>query len=387
MTNPSITIADLLALGDLTGADRGFNVGADILTHTADGVPLNTLWDEFSNDLVQWNSTRNAIAALFTSETTESMAQLPNGGDQIEMEDASEFGVPQSVQVKPSYLRMGFPLSWIDAGIRYTRKFLRDATAEQIRTQHAAVLDADNRIVFRRTMRALTDKAVAGSRQANENGVTIYDLWDGSANEVPPPYAGKTFTSTHSHYLVSGAATVDGGDLKALIDTIQEHGFGLRGAGEQIVIMVNPVEADVISTFRRNPADTAKDPYDFIPSVSAPAYLTDLTVIGDKAPAAFNGLAIEGSYGDAWITKNYFVPAGYVIAVGTAGAGSSRNPLWFRQHVTPGLQGLRLLPQYERYPLLEATYEHGFGVAVRHRSAAAVMQIKASGSYENPSWP
>ncbi|WP_109210599.1 MULTISPECIES: hypothetical protein [Microbacterium] len=374
---------------DIVGADRGFNVAADILTHTADGVQLNTLWNEFSSQLIEWNQTRNAIAALFTRNTTESFAQVIAGSDSVEFEKQSEFGVPQAVRVQPGYTRMGFPLDWFDVGIRYTRKFLRDATAEQVRAQHQAVLEADNRATFRDTMRALTSKAQAGSRPVNENGVEIFDLWDGSAGEAPPAYAGRTFSSTHDHYLVSGAAAIDSGDVEALIATIQEHGHGLRTSNEQLIIMVNPAQADAIWTWRKNEvnANGAVAKYDFIPAASAPAYLTDLSIVGDRAPAQFSGLALDGSYGDAWITKNHFVPAGYVIAVATGGPGSLRNPLWFREHPVAANRGLRLLPQYERYPLVEATYEHGYGLGVRYRSAAAVMQIKASGSYDNPTWP
>jgi hypothetical protein len=383
----SLKIADFNR--DIVGADRGFNVAADILTHTADGVSLNTLWNDFSDVLTEWNKTRNAIAALFTRTTTESFTQVIAGSDQVEFEKQSEFGVPQAVRVTPSYNRMGFPLEWSDIGIRYTRRFLRDATAEQVRAQHQAVLEADNRAVFRDTMKALTSKAQSGTRPANENGVEVYDLWDGSANETPPSYAGRTFSSTHDHYLVSGAATIDSGDVEALITTIQEHGHGLRESGEQLVIMVNPAQAEAIASWRKNEANAngAVAKYDFIPASSAPAYLTDLTIVGDRAPAQFSGLPLEGSYGDAWITKSHFVPANYVIAVATAGPNSLRNPLWFRQHPVASSQGLRLLPQYEKYPLVEATYEHGYGLGVRYRSAAAVMQIKASGSYDNPTWP
>lgn len=225
-------------LRDIFGSDvsRGFNVKTDILTHTADGVNLNTLWNEFSSDLASWNATRNAVAALFSSNTVESFAQLPNGGNKVELEKASQFGVPKAVRVSPGYLRMGVPLEWYDAGLRYTRQFLRDSSAEQIRAQQAGVVEADNHLTFVTTMGALTTNT-SGARPVNENGVTIYDLWDGTAGEVPPAFAGQTFTSSHSHYLVSGAATVDGGDLKQLIDTIQEHGHGLRSSNEQIVIM------------------------------------------------------------------------------------------------------------------------------------------------------
>lgn len=374
---------------DIVGADRGFNVAADILTHTADGVSLNALWDEFSTVLTEFNKTRSVIAALFTRKTTESFAQVIAGSDSVEFERQSEFGAPQAVRVTPQYDRFGFPLEWSDIGIRYTRKFLRDATAEQVRAQHQAVLDAANRSEFRETMKALTSKAQAGSRPTNENGMEVYDLWDGSANEVPPSYAGRTFSSTHDHYLVSGAATIDSGDVEALITTIQEHGHGLRESGERLIIMVNPAQAEAIASWRKNEvnANNAVAKYDFIPATSAPAYLTDLTIVGDRAPAEFSGLPLEGSYGDAWITKSYFVPANYVIAVATSGANGFRNPLWFREHPVAANRGLRLLPTYERYPLVEATYEHGFGLGVRYRSAAAVMQIKASGSYDNPTWP
>lgn len=364
---------------------RGFNVKADILTHTADGVNLNTLWHEFSSDLEAWNKTRNVVAGLFTSPTTESFALVSKGGDKVELEKASQFGVPVAKRVTPDRLRMGFPLEWYDSGLRYTREFLRDATAEQVRAQHVGLLEADNHLTFVETMKALTTNT-AGARPLNENGVIIYDLWDGTSGEVPPPFAGKVFTSNHNHYLVSGAIQVDGGDLKQLIDTIQEHGYGLRSSNEQIVIFANPIEADVISTFRRDPENAVQNPYDFIPAQGTPAYLAVEDIIGDKAPAEYAGLAIEGSYGDAYITKNHFIPAGYVIAVATAGAGSSRNPLWFRQHPVVSNQGFRLVAEMENYPLLNAYYERGFGVGVRHRSAAAVMQIKASGTYQSPAW-
>lgn len=382
----SLKIADIHR--DIVGSDLGFNVAADILTRTADGVALNTLWEDFSDSLSQWNAGRSAVAALFSSNTTDSQFLLPEGENDIELDAQSEFGVPTAGRVDMNFLRMGLPLNWFDKASRFTRKFLRDASAEQVRAQHTAMLEADNRKVFRDTMSALTTKATAGNRVANENGVQVFDLWDASSGEVPPAYAGRTFSSSHDHYLVSGAATIDGGDLKALADTIQEHGFGLRASNEQIIIMVNPAQADVITTFRRDPLNQAQNPFDFIPSVSAPAYLTDVTIVGDKAPATYNTLDLIGSYGDAWIHKNHFIPAGYVLAVATAGPNSARNPLAFRQHPQTENQGFRLLPGVNnRYPLIDSVYERGFGVGVRHRSAAAVMQIKATGSYSNPTWP
>lgn len=373
---------------DIVGADRGFNVRDDILHTTVDGVPLVDIYQDFIDALAEWNKSRSALSALFTFSTTDSFVQLPqNPAKTTGFEKASQFGVPQAIRREVNYFRMGYPLDWDDAATRYTEAFLRDATAEQVRLQFEEILNLDNTNVYLKTMKALTDKVTSGNRDTNENGVQIFDLWDGSSGEVPPPFGGRTFSSTHDHYLISGAATLDSGDVEALINTIQEHGYGLPESNERIIIMVNPGEHDAITTWRAGEANAngAVAKFDFIPSTSAPAYLTETTIVGQTPPATFQTLPITGGYGDAWIHKNYAIPVGYVLAVATSGPGSTRNPLAFREHVRPEHRGL-LLRRFDSHPLRNSYFQRGFGVGVRNRSAAAVMQIKASGSYDNPTW-
>lgn len=374
-----------LKFPDIYGADRGFNVANDVLTQTADGVPLNEIWTEFQQALAEWNRGRSTFQALFTFNTTDAFKLVPTQTSTgITFERASEFGEPKAGRAKPDYFRMGYDFGWYDLSMRYTRRFLRESSAEQVRAQQVAVQEADNRLVFSGIMSALTTKPVdVPSRPISPEGLPIYGLWDG-LGDVPEKFGGKTFSGSHSHYLVSGAATVDGGDLKDLIDTIQEHGYGLRSSNEQIVIFVHPTQFETIRTFR---AGVSGSPYDFIPSVSAPAYLSPVDIVGDKAPASYNGLAIEGSYGDAWLTKDYQVPEGYLIAVASSGPGSSRNPVAFREFPRSESQGLILAGTNSRYPLVESFYERGFGTGVGNRSAAAILQIKASGTYDNPIWP
>lgn len=383
-----------IALRDITGADRGFNVGADVLTHTADGVPLAGIYNDFIAALEQWNAGRDAISRLFTFDTTDAFAQLAKDAKAgPEFEEASEFGQPRSARANIDWMRMGYPLRWFDITERYTRRFLRDVTAEQLEANFRAVLEADNRLLFRSTLSALTNKVVAANRPlAKDSATMIYDLWDGSAGELPPTYAGKTFDSGHSHYLVSGANSVDSGDIEQLIETIQEHGWGLRESNEKIVLMMRKGSIpDAIRGFRRGQpnANGAVAKYDFIASDASPAFLTLEKIVGTAPPGEWQKLPIFGSYGDAYLYESYWIPEGYVIAVATSGAGSARNPLAFRQHPNRESQGLRLVSDdgKAQYPLLNKYYERGFGVAVRNRSAAAVMQIKATGSYENPTWP
>ena len=43
---------------------------------------------------------------------------------------------------------------------------------------------------------------------------------------VPPPYLGKTFEGTHTHYLTSGSTVIDSQDIEDMIRHVKEHGYG-----------------------------------------------------------------------------------------------------------------------------------------------------------------
>ena len=370
---------------DIFGADRGFNVSADVLTQSVDGVSLNLLWQEFMEAQSIWNSTRSAVAALFTFPTTDSNDVLRADGTASDFELASEFGQAKTLRAPLNGIHVGFPFDWWDGRIGFTKRFLRNATAEQIRAQHSAALAADNHLVFRETLKAISTPLIP-TRPTNLEGASIYSLYAAAADDAPPSYLGRTFAANHNHFFVSGATTIDGPDLAQLVTSIQEHGHGLRGSNERVVIFLHPDEAAIVRGFRAGVGSPAS-PWDFIPSVDAPPYLTNLVVVGDTPPAEFNKLPIFGSFGDALLSESYLVPDGYAIAVATAGPGSTRNPLAFRQHPRTESQGLILTPGTERYPLIGSTYERGFGLGVRNRGAAAVMQIKASGSFVAPTIP
>jgi hypothetical protein len=367
---------------DVKGFDRGYSVNYDV-TASIDGVSLDTLWGEFVAAQEIWNSTRTAIAALFTYDTTDPSDIIRKEGTAGEFEEQSEFGAPKTARAPIDGLVLGFPYREFDLRIGYTRRFLKNATAEQIRAQHRYALEADNHLLFRETMKALTAPFIP-TRPTNLEGNSLYSLYAGAADDKPNSYLGRTFSANHNHFFVSGAATLDGQDLADLIESVQEHGHGLRNTSERVVIFMHPSEGKIARGFR---AGVSSSPWDFIPATDAPAYLTDLTVVGDKPAPEYSGIPIFGSYGDALLSESYLIPDGYVVAVATAGANSRRNPLAFRQHPRKESQGLVIIPGTERYPLVGSTYERGFGVAVRNRGAAAVMQIKASGSYVEPFWP
>lgn len=71
-----------------------------------------------------------------------------------------------------------------------------------------------------------------------------------------------------------------------------------------------------------------------MPSAAQPAYFTTEHLVGAIPPVDFNGLQVQGSYGDAWLIESHYVPAGYVIVAATGGLDSDMNPVGFRQHRT-----------------------------------------------------
>ena len=204
---------------------------------------------------------------------------------------------------------------------------------------------------------------------------------------VPPDYLGQMFDGTHTHYLTGGSLNIDSADIEAMIHHITEHGYGQFGSqGGQLIILANPNEAEDMTFWRAGVeyATGKKPKWDFIPSQAAPAYFTTEHLVGAVSPADFNGLRVLGSYGDAWLIESHYVPAGYVIVAATGGHDSDMNPVGFREHVNPAYKGLRHIPGAGPYPLQDSFYARGFGVGVRHRGAAVVMQVTENTTYRTP---
>ncbi len=108
-------------------------------------------------------------------------------------------------------------------------------------------------------------------------------------------------------------------------------------------------------------------------------------VSGGRVPATYRGLRAIGTYGEMLIVEDDLFPVGYVLIVGSGGAANLNNPVGIREHKNPNLRGLRLVKGRDAdYPLIDSFYNVGLGTGIRQRGGAAVMQIKASGSYTPP---
>lgn len=378
-------IAILEAVG-FSGSDTrnsGISTAGDVLvSQSADGFDLNAIWANIQAALDVWNKERSSIANLLSYTTTNVADAIPQSLSSASFSEASEFGVPESVREPATALPLGYTYRDYDLAMRYSWKFLRDSTSEQIKSVFNRVLEADNKLVNGSVLKRLFDP----TEELNEHGHKCYGLWcnDGI---TPPPYLGKTFASTTTHYLPSGAAQIDSQDIEVAISLVTDKGYG-RSQGSQLLILANPTDGEYITTWKSGVASRSGGPlakWDFIRSSTAPAYLTQETIVGKVPPGDFNGLPVQGSYGPAWLIHSNYIPAGYVAVVASSGPNSQNNPVAIRVHPNTQYQGLRVIPGHGPYPIQESFAARGFGVGVRHRGAAAVIQVTTDSTYTAPS--
>lgn len=386
-----MTLVNLQKLGiypTIVGAEKrtGYNSAADLVTQTVDGFDLNSIWDEFQSSVALQNEERAKIVSLLTFPVTNNIERVPQISS-ADFERASEFGEPRGMRPTGAYLNLGYDFYWYDLAARYTWKFLADAPASQLRAINSMALEADNRLIFNKVMDALYNN-VNRVADINDQEVNVYALYNGDGT-VPPKYKTNTFDGTHTHYLVSGAATVDSGDLDDMYTALSEHGYTYEN-GVSHVLLVNEAQARTIRTFRAANGDS----WDFIPAGGQPGMFLETTngnpttLLGSGlAPSSYAGLNVQGKYGPWLIVVDDMFPVGYMVGVGTGGPDNLNNPVGFRQHENASLQGMRLVkgPNPD-YPLIDSFYNRGFGTGIRQRGGSVVMQVKATGSYVAPTF-
>jgi hypothetical protein len=368
------------------GADTaGIGTEGDALVQQlADGTDLNAMWAELRTVLNTWNAERSAVVQLLSHPTTNTADAVPQSILDESFEPASEFGEPTSLRVPSQYLLLGYTLDDYDRATRFTWKALRRMTAEQVRAAVDGILSADNKLTTGLVMKRLFDN----TPHENEWGHTCYGLWSNDGL-TPPAFAGKTFTSSHSHYIVTGSTSLDSKDLEDAYEHIVEHGYAVDEPS-QLLVFCHPDDEKVIAGFRSGVENnnSVKASYDYIPSASSPAWYLPVgqNIQGTPVAGNYNGLKVQGSYGPGLIIRSYYIPQHYVVVVANAGVGSPFNPVGVREH--PIYKGLRQIPgAVPAYPLQDSFFARAIGTGVRHRGAAAILQCSAPGSYVIPTIP
>lgn len=357
-------------------ADNGTNTQGDVLTQTVDGRPLNDMWTEFQRSIGLWNSARSALVQALTFPVTNPIEEVPQISG-AEFEEASEFGEPKGIR-GGDYFQMGYDFKWYDLAIRYTWQYLAEATAAQVESLNNLALEADNRLVFSKVLKAIFSGNTNRTANIRGQAVNVYGFYNNDGT-VPPQWKNNTFSGTHNHYITSGAATVDSGDLDDMEAHVAEHGYGAQN-GSTLILLVNRAQLAVIRTFRVATGDS----YDYVPVAQSIPFLAT-GVQGGSVPTSVNGLPVAGQYGKWLIIEEDYIPSGYMLGFATGGDNQATNPVGLRQHANASLQGLRLVKGRDNdYPLIDSFYNRGFGTGIRHRGAGIVMQVTASASYSVP---
>lgn len=368
-----------------TGGDGGYHEAADVIERLTDGTDTRILWQTYQQAVALRNEARQPIVDFLTYSVTSPVEQLPQSTNTARFERASEYGKPRAHRptVTPAWL--GFDFDWFDLGGRFTWEFLADATAAQVDAFTTAALEADSILVHSMIMWTLFNN-VQRSAIVNQKPYNVYTFWNGDS-EVPPPYKTNTFVAPHNHYLTSGAATVDSGDLDQMQTELNHHGY-TKAEGYELVLMVNKAQGDTIRQFR-SVANGGTALYDFIPAQNTASFLLPVTLRlaeGQTQPAdSLRGMTVIGSYGEWVIVEEPYIPAGYMVGFATGGRESVQNPIGIREHANSALRGLRLVKGRDPdYPLQESYYQRGFGTGIRFRGAGVVMQVTVSATYTVP---
>lgn len=375
------TTDDLLfqiATGNLDvvrAGERGYNELQGVIRQSLDGQDLAGMWREFQQTLAIWNRQRQPLINLLSrnvNRLTEKIL-LPTTED---FEEATEFGEPKGIRMgKPTIA--GFDFKWYDLAIRYTWMFLAESDAAQVQALNNMALEADGNLLFTKVMRTLFNPENS-TAVINEQNVNVYKLYNADG-VVPPRYKTFTHTGAHTHYLTSGAATVDPGDLDDMVEHLYHHGYNVNSVN-RMILLVNRAQGAVIRTFKV--ASGAK--YDFIPGslYGGGVFLPTGQLVaqpGGQVPGEI------GTYGPWHVVEEDFIPAGYVVGFVTGGDDNVGNLVGIREHENAGLRGLRLVKGRDNdYPLTDSYYLHGFGTGIRHRGAGVVMQITANATYAAP---
>jgi hypothetical protein len=355
---------------------------ADILTRTVDGVPLDELYEEIIATLRILNGMRAPLIEWLTFPVTVPFEQImPHV--QEDFEEADEFGQPVGIRLGRPW-NMGFDMRYFDLGIRYTFRFLGRAPAAQVRALNNTALDADQRLILRTVLEQIfTNVTRQATLEDTGTVVDVYPFYNGDITALPvapPSWKSYAHTTTHTHYLASGGATVVSGDLDDMYDHIYHHGYKQRGS--EIFLIAPRTLCRVIRTFRVADGDQ----YDFFPVVGDPGARFMGQMVGEL-PRRVNPLEAFpghiGDYGDIHVIEEDLVPADYMVMWVSGGPRDTGNPVGIREHENAPLRGLKLIPQFERYPLRESFYHHALGSGTRYPGKGVVMKITA-GSYDVP---
>lgn len=338
---------------------------------TANQVGQRVVYDAINTLVEAYNREMEAATAVFvagTSDVYKETYKLPGGGTLEEMGVGAPLATPAAAKVGGS-LDLAYDLRDARTQLAWDDVTIAKMRIEDINNELQSVLikhqNWDMSWLLNHLFAATNDTfadPIRGSltirRLANTDG-TIY-----------PQLFNMGAAAEDNHYLASGYAassiTNTNNPYNTLYREIAEH----YGPTNGMVFFIN--EAQVALTEALSGFVEIADPD--ITQASGSEYLKRL--MGGMPGVVRGKLKNIG-----WIVEWARVPADYIVAVDTA----APKPLQIRVDPEEELRGFKLLPGFRpESPLEGSVWRDRKGYGAKGRLSAAVMQLRATGTYATP---
>ena len=159
-------------------ARYGIHAAGDVLdsnvlvTQTGDGIDLTELWTEFQELLTAYNTETTSLCDLLRFPVTVPGSAVLQGYETPQFEMATEYGVPKAAGPPLEAIVLGYQRDDFDLRSAFTSRYLRDATAENVRAVMNSIVAADLKLVNGTTLRRLVDP----NPQTNKEGYVCRGL-------------------------------------------------------------------------------------------------------------------------------------------------------------------------------------------------------------------
>lgn len=319
--------------------------------------------------LQKFQTERNQAQSLFVdSQTPQFMETIQQGGfDEGQEIDAD--ARPLETYVAGEY-GVAYPLKRIGWALGWNEETFAAMTVADLDRQVAAKTAGNAKRHMREIFRAILRKNNYTFPDEYHGELTIRRLAN-SDGTTYAPLANADEGTDDNHYLVSGylsnAMSASNNPFVTLANEVREH----FSTTTRVVAFINSAQrADVLSLL---PNFVDKDVEGIDPAPS-------------EARANNPGLAVPGDFlgvdGDSGVYVYVYdrVPATYIAG----GAVDESRPLKRRVPAIASLQGFSVRAEELHFPFYKRTWIERFGYGVANRVSWAVIQLKASGTYDDP---
>jgi hypothetical protein len=346
----------------------GTNTLHDLLLETNQTVSdygERAIWDVFEAALEAHNAQMEDVIGEFVQFTTNKLIGV-GGQDSMTMGLLDEIGVPLAQKVGAGD-NLGFPLNLRGRSLQWTWLNIRHRSVAYVAGQFNGLMTADRQTVTADIKRAIytptNNLTYVDVRSPERATLPLRALQNGDGFPIPVGPNGEGTTTwppaSHTHY--TGDTSLTAANLSALILNVAEH----YNSGDIRVVINQAQEAGVrgLAGFL-----AVTDPRIMIATTAnqIPTSVASLDVMRryDRMIGIYDGAEV---WVKPWAVANYIVA--YI-----RNSPSVNKILGFRYDPVVG-RDLRILAEFEQYPLRASSYAREYGVSVWNRVGAAVLQI------------